>query len=99
MAVNQRSLDALTSAQRDALVGIARRREPEFWDIAGRDDAEKLTILEQNGMTTVEPSPDLVAAMRARASPVVQAFLASVPEAVPLIREFLARVGRPMASA
>lgn len=99
LSVNQQSLDRLTPAHREVFFALARKFEPEFWDVASRDDAEKLRILEENGMTTVEPSADLLAAMRAEASPVVRNFMAAVPESVPLVERFLARVGRPMAAS
>ncbi|MDX2224335.1 MAG: TRAP transporter substrate-binding protein [Rhodospirillaceae bacterium] len=97
-SVNLQSLERLTPAERDALMGVARRLEPEFWDIARADDADKLKELEANGMETVIPSPDLLAEMRNQARPVVDAFIAQVPESRALIAEFLARVGRPMVS-
>ncbi|MBM3512086.1 MAG: TRAP transporter substrate-binding protein [Alphaproteobacteria bacterium] len=96
LSANQQSLDSLSAEHRDTFFALAQKLEPEFWDIAGRDDADKLKILEQNGMRTITPSPDLLAAMRAEASPVVKAYLNAVPEAVPLVRQFLDRVGRPM---
>lgn len=99
MSVNQQSVDGLTSGQRDALFGLARKMEPGFWDVASRDDAEKLKILEENGMKTIYPSPELLAAMRMQAAPVVENFMTAVPESAPLIRKFLDRVGRPMVKA
>jgi TRAP-type C4-dicarboxylate transport system substrate-binding protein len=96
-SVNLDSLNRLSPAEREVLMATARRLEPEFWEIARADDADKLRELEANGMETIIPSPELLAEMRAQARPVLDAFIAQVPESKALIAEFLARVGRPMA--
>jgi TRAP-type C4-dicarboxylate transport system substrate-binding protein len=94
MAVNRQSLEKLPQHQRDTLNALARALEPQFWNVSRADDLDKLKILEANGMITIEPSPDLLAAMRAEAKPIVEAFMRDVPESAPLIRRFLAAVGR-----
>lgn len=96
MSINNQSVAGLTPAQRDVVFGLAQQMEPGFWDVASRDDADKRKILEGNGMKTIFPSADLLAAMRAQANPVVVNFMKAVPESVPLIEQFLERVGRPM---
>jgi TRAP-type C4-dicarboxylate transport system substrate-binding protein len=94
MAVNRRSLEKLPPARRDMLIALARALEPQFWEVSRADDLDKLRILEANGMITIEPAPELLAAMRAEAKPIVENFLRQVPESEPLIRQFLAAVGR-----
>jgi TRAP-type C4-dicarboxylate transport system substrate-binding protein len=94
MAANQRSLAKLAPAHRDALFGLAQDLEPQFWAVSKADDLDKLKVLEANGMITVEPSAELMAEMRAQARPIVEAYVRAVPEAGPLIAQFLAAVGR-----
>jgi len=94
MAVNERSLMKLDHAAREAVLGLAKELEPQFWEVSRGDDLDKLKVLEANGMVTVEPSPELMAAMRAEAKPILEAFIAQVPEAGDLIARFLAAVGR-----
>lgn len=94
MAVNEQSLMRLSPAHREGILALAKELEPQFWAISRSDDLDKLKVLEANGMITQEPSPDLMAAMRAEAKPIVEAYIQQVPESGPLIDQFLATVGR-----
>jgi TRAP-type C4-dicarboxylate transport system substrate-binding protein len=94
MSVNRRSLEKLSPTHRDTIVRLARDLEPQFWDVSRADDLDKLKVLEANGMITVEPTPALLAAMRAEAKPIVENFIRQVPDSRPLIEQFLAAVGR-----
>ncbi|MDX2145267.1 MAG: TRAP transporter substrate-binding protein [Rhodospirillaceae bacterium] len=94
MAVNRRSLEALPATHRDTVMNLARTLEPRFWEVSAADDQDKLKVLEANGMITVEPSAELLAAMRAAAKPIVEAFIRQVPGSGAIIERFLAAVGR-----
>ena len=94
MAVNERAWQALPAEHRTGLVSLARRLEPEFWEIARRDDRDKLRDLEANGMVTQTPSPQLMAGMQSLARPIWRDFIAQVPESEPLLMAFLEAAGK-----
>jgi TRAP-type transport system periplasmic protein len=94
LAVNERVWQTLPAEDRVNILALAQRLEPEFWEIARRDDLIKLSELEANGMITLEPSDQLMNEMRAQAQPIWQAFVARVPEAAPLLAAFLSATGK-----
>ncbi|NKB42943.1 MAG: c4-dicarboxylate-binding protein [Alphaproteobacteria bacterium] len=94
MAVNERAWQALPVEHRLGLEALAQRLEPEFWEIARRDDRDKLSDLEANGMITQNPSPQLMAGMQSLAQPIWREFIAQVPESRPLLMAFLEAAGK-----
>lgn len=94
LSINEDSWQALKPEHRSSIETLARRLEPQFWDVARRDDALRLSDLEANGMITQIPSPDLLAEMRAQSQPIWRAFLERVPEAEPLLKAFLDVTGK-----
>jgi TRAP-type C4-dicarboxylate transport system substrate-binding protein len=94
MAVNRASLAKLDDVTKDKILGLAKELEPQFWQVSRADDLDKLKVLEANGMITVQPSAELIAAMRAQAKPILDAFIRDVPESGPLIAQFQQAVGR-----
>lgn len=94
LSINEESWQSLSPEYRSGIEALARRLEPEFWDVARRDDALRLSDLEANGMITQVPSPELLAEMRAQSQPIWRAFLERVPEAEPLLQSFLEVTGK-----
>jgi len=94
LVINADVFAALPARDRAALEEVARRLEPGFWAVSRRDDAEKLALLEANGMRSVQPDPALHAAMQAVARPMWRAYAERVPGARAIIDRFLARTGR-----
>lgn len=94
MAVNEDTWQALPRVYRNSVEALARRLEPEFWEIARRDDRDKLRDLEANGMITQEPSPALMTGMQSLALPIWRDFIDRVPEAKPLLMAFLEAAGK-----
>ncbi|MEQ8734260.1 MAG: TRAP transporter substrate-binding protein [Rhodospirillaceae bacterium] len=94
LSINETAWQALPQNMQQGVEALARTLEPEFWEIARRDDQTKLLELEANGMITQQPSPQLFAEMRAQALPIWQAFIARVPQARPLLRTFLDATGK-----
>ena len=94
MTMNEASLRALLPRHQDAVLELAKRLEPEFWEVSRKDDQDKLRVLEANGMITQEPTPELMAEMKNQAQPIWRAFLNRVPEAQPLFETFQAIAGK-----
>ena len=96
LTLNEQSLRELSSQHQDAIQQLAQDLEPEFWQISREDDQDKLRVLEDMGMITQVPSPDLMADMRAQAQPIWRDFFERVPEARPLFDEFAALTGKSL---
>ena len=94
VVINERALEALAPADRRALIDIAHRLEPEFWEVSRRDDLAKLALLEAHGMRTIVPDAALMAAMQAVARPMWEDYAARVPQARAILDRFLVRTGR-----
>ena len=90
MAVNLGSWNDLPEDVQMAIEEVAARLEPEFWEVSRRDDAAKLAILLENGMSERHPSDDLLNEMRQAARPMWDEFVLRVgPEAVELLDAYL----------
>ena len=94
MVVNLDSWRRLPQATRDTIQGIARRLEPEFWNVSRAEHATRSAELVQNGMTVEEPPPALVAALRQATATMADDFVRANPAAGPVLAEFRRRVGR-----
>ncbi|MCS6931315.1 MAG: c4-dicarboxylate-binding protein, partial [Acetobacteraceae bacterium] len=91
------NLDAwrrLPQATRDIVQGLARRLEPEFWNVSRAEHAARTAELVQNGMTVEDPPPALVAALRQATATMADDFVRANPAAGPVLAEFRRRVGR-----
>lgn len=92
MAADLTAFEALPADLQEMVMKTARRLEPRFWEVSAADDAAKLDTLTESGMTIVEPSADMLAAMEAAAQPIWQDFITRAgPEAEQLLKEYLAR--------
>jgi len=92
MAADLTAFEALPETLQKTVMETARALEPRFWDISAADDAAKLAILTENGMTVVEPPPEMLAAMEAAARPIWQDFIKRAgPGAERLLNDYLAR--------
>lgn len=94
LCVNERVWQSLPAESQSGIEAIARRLEPEFWEIARRDDLKELRVLEANGMITQEMTAQLASEMRTQSQPIWRAFVERVPEAGPLLAAFLKAAGK-----
>jgi len=94
MVVNLDSWRRLPAATRETIQGIARRLEPEFWDVSRAEHATRVAELQQNGMTVEDPPPALRDALRQATATMADDFIRANPTAGPIIAEFRRRVGR-----
>ncbi len=93
VTVNLDAWNALSPEHRVAIERLASKMEGQFWLNSVAEDAKKIAVLAQNGMTISTPSPELRAALLERATPLWEAFRKRVPESVPVIDAYQAALG------
>lgn len=94
VTVNLDAWATLSEEHQTAIMAVAEEMEPEFWETAVEADTESLATLTANGMQVIEIPEAMMADMRAAAAPMLEDFLARVPEAEAPVRAYLADVGR-----
>jgi len=95
MAVNLDSWNALPERTKRTIEKTATTLEPQFWDVSKADDMDKLKLLVENGITVVEPSPEMMANMQALARPMWIDYATRVgDDAKAIINQFLIETGR-----
>jgi TRAP-type C4-dicarboxylate transport system substrate-binding protein len=65
VVVNQRVFDRLDPAVQEAVMAAAASAEARGWEMSKEEAAAKTKVMEENGMTIVQPSPELVAGLKA----------------------------------
>lgn len=94
ITVNLDAWNALSAEDRRAIEYVAWRLEPQFWEVSRAEDAEKLAILNENGLKTGDVTEEMLSAMRAATADQMAAFLAETPDAKPVLDAFFAATGR-----
>jgi len=91
------NLDAwadISEEDRAAIEKLAMELEPKFWEVSRAEDAEKLQILNDNGLQTAEVTPELLDAMKAATAEQLEAFLEATPDAKPALDAFFEATGQ-----
>ncbi|RMF13993.1 MAG: c4-dicarboxylate-binding protein [Alphaproteobacteria bacterium] len=94
LVVRRRALQSLSPEDRTLLFRLGQSLEEEFWAASRRDDAEKRRLLIARGMRDIPLSAPLRQQLEARARPLWHDFANRVPQARPLIDDFLLETGR-----
>lgn len=94
MVVNNDAWRRLPAPTRSTITDLAKRLEPEFWNVSRAEHDTRMGELRQNGMTVEDPSPALISAMRQATATMVDEFIRANAPAGPLIQQFRQRVGR-----
>lgn len=94
MVVNLEAWRRLPQAMRDSIQGVARRLEPEFWNVSRGEHTTRTAELQQNGMTVEDPPAALVQALRQATATMADEFARANPSSAALLAEFRRRVGR-----
>jgi TRAP-type C4-dicarboxylate transport system substrate-binding protein len=94
MVVNNDVWRRLPAATRTTIQELARRLEPEFWNVSKGEHDTRMGELRQNGMTVEDPSPALIQAMRQATATMVDEFVRANSAAGPIVQQFRQRVGR-----
>jgi TRAP-type C4-dicarboxylate transport system substrate-binding protein len=90
VTVNLDAWNALDAEDQEAIETAAAALEGQFWLNSANEDAKKIATLEENGMTVTMPSEELQAELLSVARPLWDAFKERVPEAAPVIDNYLA---------
>jgi TRAP-type C4-dicarboxylate transport system substrate-binding protein len=94
MVVNRDAWSRLPQGTRDAIMQIAKRMEPEFWNVSKGEHDLRMNELKQNGMTVDQPAPALLQALRQATATMADDFARTNTAAGPIIQQFRQRVGR-----
>lgn len=94
LTVNLDSWKALSSDQQQLVAAIAAKMEPGFWDNSLKADVDSLNRLKEGGMEVVPVSDAMMADIRAKTAPQLDAFLKRVPAADKPVRAYLAEMKR-----
>ncbi len=94
ITVNLDAWNDLSPEDQAAIEQLAMDLEPQFWEVSRSEDAEKLKILNDNGLATGEVTAEMLEAMRTATADQITTFLEATPEAKPVLDEFFAATGR-----
>ena len=94
MVVNNDAWRRLPAATRTTISDLAKRLEPEFWNVSKAEHDNRMGELRQGGMTVENPTPALIQAMRQATATMADDFIRTNPAAGPIIQQFRQRVGR-----
>jgi len=94
ITVNLDSWNDLSEADRKTIEKLSRDLEPTFWEVSRSEDAEKLKILNSNGLQTGVVTNEMLSAMRKATADQISNFLKATPEAKPTLDAFFKATGR-----
>jgi TRAP-type C4-dicarboxylate transport system substrate-binding protein len=93
--VNLDAWNALAPEHQQAIEAVARRLEPEFWNVSKAEDESKLATLRENGIEITDPTPEMRAFLLEKAQPMWEEFIeAAGPRAREVIDAYLASTGK-----
>ena len=78
VSVNLDAWNGLAAKHRDAIEGLAKKLEPEFWEVSKQEDAAKLKILNDNGVNTGTVTPDMLDGMRGKTASMLEEAVKSI---------------------
>ncbi len=90
MNINLDAWKKLKPEHQKAIEDLAKKLEPEFWEVSIKNDVESLARLKQGGMEVVSIPPAMMAEFRAKTAPLLDAYLKRVPQAEAPVRAYLA---------
>ncbi len=89
VSVNLDAWNALAPEHQAAIEETAARLEGQFWLNSSAEDAKKLALLAENGITITAPTPELKAQLLEKAKPLWDDFKTRVPDSAPYIDAYL----------
>ncbi|WP_421999991.1 TRAP transporter substrate-binding protein [Reyranella sp.] len=90
VSINNDSWRRIAADHRQAIMDVARRLEPAFWQSSVDVDAESRRQLAAGGMALVTPSAAMMAELRQRTSRLLAIFMERVPAAEAPLKAYLA---------
>jgi TRAP-type C4-dicarboxylate transport system substrate-binding protein len=96
-AVSLESWNELDEDTQNRIEALATEMEVGFWDIAAKDDLEKLNFLIKNGVEIIEINNNFMNEMRTASRPMWQAYMDRVDdETRAILEEFLRQTGKDL---
>ncbi len=94
VTINLDSWNKLKPEERKAMEDLAAKLEPEFWAASLKADTDSLARLKDGGMEGVPVPAPMMAELRAKTAPMLEAFLKRVPAAEKPVRAYLTEMKR-----
>jgi TRAP-type C4-dicarboxylate transport system substrate-binding protein len=92
--VNNDTWKKIGPANQKVIADLAKKLEPDFWASSIKADTDSAKKLTDNGMQMVVPPPQMMADLRAKTAPMIDAFIKRVPAAEKPIKAYLAEMKR-----
>lgn len=92
--INLDTWKKIPAPQQKAMEELAVKLEPEFWEVSAQADRDALKKLIDNGMEVVQIPAAMMSDIRKRAAPLLDEYVKRVPAAGPIVKQYLASVGR-----
>ena len=64
VVVNKRAFDRLSADEQSAVMAAAAKAETRGWEMSKKEAADKIAVMQENGMHIVDPSPELEAGLQ-----------------------------------
>lgn len=94
VTVNMDEWKKIKPEHQAAIVAVAKKLEPGFWDSSNKADTDSVEKLKANGMKVMVPSKEMMSAMRDRTKPQLEAFIKKVPAAKEPIMMYMKEMKR-----
>ena len=95
LTVNLDAWKKLSKKNQDAIVAVANRLQPKFWDVSKSEDDAKVKILTTNGIKVGTVTPAMLKEMQAKTKPMLQEQIKSIGgPAGAIIKAYQAELGK-----
>lgn len=94
VTINLDTYKKLPAKDQKALVELGKKLQPDFWGVSIHEDQASLKTLLGHGMELVKIPPAMMKQMQKRSAPLLEDFLKRAPAARPIVKKYLAEVGR-----
>lgn len=94
ISINLDTWNGLSASSRETMEALAAEYQPQFWAASKNLGENAFATLQSNGMELIDMSDAMRQAMRERTQPLIDAYIAEVPAAGPIIEAYLKEVGR-----
>lgn len=94
ITINNDTWNKLSAASQQTLLELSAEMQPEMWAASKNLGEKAFGTLVGNGMELIEMPTDLLATMQQNTRPLIDAYIAEVPAAGPIIEAYFKDVGR-----
>jgi TRAP-type C4-dicarboxylate transport system substrate-binding protein len=90
VTINLDTWNKISAEDQAAIKAVAAELEPTFWDVSRQGDLDSIKTMNENGMTLVPLSDEMLSEIAKKAETVQTAFFERVPAAVPIVEAYKA---------